>query len=435
MYLADLNKHLGATKTKDLNLLRSKGGRNVMILGLVSMFTDISSEMVVAVIPLFLTSQVGFGIFSFAIFEGIFQTAGAFFRLWGGQIADRTSNAKRTAAFGYAVSTVTRLGLFLSTFIGQVFAIPFLIADRVGKGIRVAPRDSLISRSVPKEKLATAFGIHRSLDTMGALLGPIAAWVILGLTPNAFDSVFFVSLMAGGVGVAIIIWFAKNPEELDETPVPIEEPKPVEKQIAGVPQLIKAVAQNNAYYLVGAAGLLSLFTIGESLLYLYLFREGNLDATLFPLLYAGTAIVHLLLAVPVGKLGDTYGKVKVFLAGQALLIPAYLLIANVEISGTIVLLTLAIFGVYFASTDGVLAAIASAIAPEESRGTLLGAVSMTVALARLVSAISFGFLWGRTSLGAQNSVNLYVVALVIALIISSVFLRKLPINKEDQSYV
>ena len=270
---------------------------------------------------------------------------------------------------------------------------------------------------------------------MGALLGPIAAWVILGLTPNAFDSVFFVSLMAGGVGVAIIIWFAKNPEELDETPVPIEEPKPVAKQIAGVPQLIKAVAQNNAYYLIGAAGLLSLFTIGESLLYLYLFREGNLDATLFPLLYAGTAIVHLLLAVPVGKLGDTYGKVKVFLFGQALLIPAYLLIANVEISGTIVLLTLAIFGVYFASTDGVLAAIASAIAPEESRGTLLGAVSMTVALARLVSAISFGFLWGRTSLGAQNSVNLYVAALVIALIISSVFLRKLPINKEDQSYV
>ena len=353
MYLADLNKHLGGRKKTDLNLLRTKGGKNVLILGLVSMFTDISSEMVVAIIPLFLTNAVGFGIFSFAIFEGVFQTAGAFFRLWGGQIADRTSNAKKTATLGYAISTVTRLGLFLSTFLGQLFAIPFLIADRIGKGIRVAPRDSLISRSVPSAKLATAFGIHRSLDTLGALLGPLAAWFLLDLTLNSFDSVFFVSLMTGGVGVAIIFWLAKNPEDLEETeiaPVELEEPKPAENKISGVPNLIKVLAHNNAYYLVGAAGILSLFTIGESLLYLYLFREGNLDATLFPLLYAGTAIVHLLLAVPLGKLGDTFGKIKVFMMGQALLIPAYLLIANVEISGSIILLTLGIFGVYFAST-------------------------------------------------------------------------------------
>jgi nitrate/nitrite transporter NarK len=182
----------------------------LLALGFTSFFNDISSEMVVAIVPLFLTAALGFSIFGFAVYEAAYQAINAVFRIWGGSIADSRQSHKKAAATGYSISAVTRLGLVLSALVAWVPPIPFLLADRIGKGLRTAPRDALISLSTAPDRLGIAFGVHRAMDTAGALLGPLVAFIVLSNAPGAFDAVFVISAMFAAVGVAAIWLFAQE---------------------------------------------------------------------------------------------------------------------------------------------------------------------------------------------------------------------------------
>ncbi len=416
MYLTDIRSNLGAAGESKTGFLRSAGGRNVLAFGFVSLFTDISSEMVVAVLPLFLTTSLGFGILGFAAFEGFYQTASAAFRLAGGRVADRSADPKKISAWGYGLSTLTRAGLFLSTFVGQTLALPFLLLDRVGKGIRVAPRDTIISRSVDDTKLATAFGVHRTLDTTGALLGPIAAFAILALTPKAFDSVFLVSTMAGIIGFSILILVVKNPKEVTQKDSSSTE----EEQVS----LWQAINQPLVLRLALLSGVLAVTTIGDPLIYLYIFETADMDPAWFPLLYAGTAITFVLTAVPIGIISDRVGFVKVFLFGQILLAPLYLWLSGSQLGSVSILCVLGILGIYYACTDGVLAALGSAISKPNNRGTTLGAISMCIALAKFASALVFGFAWSQTQ-NPEVVLRWYAAAVVIATIVGAIGLKNL----------
>src|SRR3712207_2326191 len=191
--------------------------RTVLLLGLTSLFTDISAEMVATVLPLYLVFVLGLTPLQFGLLDGLYQGASALVRLGSGFIADRWRRHKEVAALGYGLSAASKLGfLAAGASVGAIGAV--VLADRTGKGIRTAPRDALISLSTPRSGLAAAFGVHRALDTTGAMLGPLLAFGLLALAPLAFDAIFVVSFLFALVGLAILLLFVEN------RPVPAPAP-------------------------------------------------------------------------------------------------------------------------------------------------------------------------------------------------------------------
>ena len=387
--------------------------QNLLALGFTSFFTDISSEMVVAIVPLFLTTSLGFSFFGFAAYEAAYQGTNAVFRLWGGSIADNRQSHKKTAATGYSISAVTRLGLVMSALIAWVPAVPFLLADRIGKGLRTAPRDALISLSTAPDRLAMAFGVHRAMDTAGAVLGPLVAFVVLTAAPGAFDAVFVISAMFAAVGVAVIWMFAQE--------------KPQKRVKANVrPRIIdqwREVKNTKGVAGIAAAvGMLSVVTVGDAFIYLVIQQTSNLSARYFPLLFVGTALIYLVLAMPFGRLADRIGTRPVFLAGNALLIIMYLVLGFSELGLLASLLCLGLLGAYYAATDGVVPAMVSQIVGPHIRASGIAFITVVIAVARMLSALIFASLFetlGKTSAMVTLAIAMGVAVLVSTQLISS----------------
>ena len=396
--------------------LRSGVGRTVILLGVVSMLTDISSEMVTTVLPLYLIYNVGLTPLQFGIVDGIYQGGAALVRVASGFVADRTKRHKEVALAGYGLSALCRpLLIVFGSAWGALAAVIFL--DRTGKGIRTAPRDALISLSTTPERLGTAFGIHRALDTTGAMLGPLLAFGLLMLVPQGFDSVFVVSFVFAILGVAMLALFVRNPPR-EATALP-HQPKVT---IAAAARL---VGRRSFARLVAAASLVALFTISDGFVYLALQQRVDFDTGFFPLLYVATALVFMLLAVPVGVLGDRVGRGRVFVGGCLSLLAVYgVLLTDLDGLG-MVGLSLALFGIYYAATDGVLAAMASALLPPDVRATGLSVVTTVSSLSRLVASIAFGAIWTTTDI--HTAVVVYAVGLTAVLpLVAILVLRSRP---------
>lgn len=275
----------------------------VFVLGLVSLVTDVSAEMVTAVLPLYLMAGLGMSPLAFGALDGLHQGATAVLRLAGGRIADRTRRHKLVAGTGYALSAVCKAALLLATTPWSVAAV--LAADRTGKGLRTAPRDALISLSVPPGEQGRAFGVHRALDTAGALLGPLAAFGILWVAVDGYEAVFTVSCCVAVLGVVLLALFVREapapatapPHASASAPTRARPPLPPVRTLLRLPGLRR---------LCLTAALLGLFTVGDAFLYLLLQRRLDLSAAFFPLLPVGTAAVFLLAALPVGRLADRW---------------------------------------------------------------------------------------------------------------------------------
>ena len=357
-------------------------GSTVLFLGLTSLFTDVSSEMVTAVLPIYMLFQQQATIIQFGVVDGLYQGASALFRLVSGFLADRLDRQKEVAAAGYAISMLTRAGMVFTP--GAAVLTGLIAVDRFGKGIRTAPRDALISRAAPEESLGTAFGLHRALDTVGAMLGPILAFAILALAPRRFDTVFVVSLAFAVIGVAMIALFVQNPARPAEA-----------RRRPSFRESMRVLAQIDGFRrVVIAGGLVSFFTLSDAFVYLILQRVTGVGLSFFPLLFLGTSAVYFLLAVPLGRLADHFGRMRTFLVGQLLLLLVYgvLLLGPVS-PGVTVALALTLFGAFFASTDGVLSAAASATLPDPMRASGLSILGTATAVARLLSSVAFGLVW------------------------------------------
>jgi MFS family permease len=387
--------------------------RTVVLLGLTSLVTDISSEMVSAVLPLYLVYVGGFTPLAYGVIDGVYQGATAFVGLASGFIGDRFRRHKDVAASGYGLSAVSKLLLAtVGTAVSSIGAV--VLMDRIGKGIRTAPRDTMISLSTPQDQLGTAFGVHRALDTTGAVIGPILAFAMLAIAPLAFHSLFLVSFCIALVGVSILVLFVNPKRAVPDGGAPVRQPT-----LRGAFQLL-AIPRYRRLLIAG--GTLSLATASDAFIFLTLQRKLDLGTSLFPLLFVASSAIYMLLAVPMGRLADHIGRGRVLLGGYALLLGVYATLL-VPASGWIVfMVALGLLGAYYAATDGVLMALGSAVVPDELRGSGLALLGTATSMARLLASLAFGALW--TLWGTHVAVVWFGVALVAAMALAAVLLTR-----------
>jgi MFS family permease len=387
--------------------IREHIGRTVILLGATSLLTDISSEMVSTILPIYIVFALGASPLQFGIVDGIYQGATAFMRLLAGVAADRKGRHKPVAVAGYAISAVCKLGLLLvGSSLAALSAVVYV--DRVGKGIRTAPRDAMISLSAHPKALGAAFGVHRAMDTMGAMIGPLLAFGLLEAAPRRYDTVFVVSFCFAIVGVAVISLLVRD--------VPAAPADPLSRRAAMTRALglLRVPAFRNLTF---AAGALSLATLSDGFLYLGLQNRIGFAPRYLPLLFVGTAIVFMVLAVPMGKLADRVGRGRVFVGGYVLLLCVYSSLLVSSISPFALVLYLAAFGTFYAATDGVVMALTSTLLPEELRASGMGLLTAVVAAARLFGAVAFGALW---TLGGVDIAVLAFAGILAAAIVWAV---------------
>ncbi|HXM56589.1 MAG TPA: MFS transporter [Candidatus Dormibacteraeota bacterium] len=374
--------------------------RNVVNLGLTSFFTDVSSEMISTVLPLYLVFALRMTTLQLGVVDGVYTGATALMRLAAGLAADRGGRHKEVALAGYGLSAVCKLGLLAA---GGAFGplVAVIMADRAGKGIRTAPRDALISLSTPPERLGIAFGVHRALDTGGALVGPLVAFALLTALPGKFDAIFMVSFCFAAIGVAVLLVLVEGRRA---------------KAAAGPAFSLRpalALLRLPRFRLLVLAGAgLGLATIADAFVYLALQRRVEFPPTFLPLLYVLTSVVYLLLAVPAGRVADRLGRGRVLVGGYVALAAVYVALLLPADGPALVLGAVLAFGAYYACTDGVMSALASGLLPAESRSAGLALLGTGIALAGLVGSVLFGAIW--TAAGLQAAVVAFLVGLALA---------------------
>ncbi|HEY5785747.1 MAG TPA: MFS transporter [Microlunatus sp.] len=417
-------------KARESRGLRRKVPSAVVAFGMVSLLTDISSESVAAVLPLYITAVLGMGPLAYGFFDGIYQGVSAAVRILGGWWADSTRRPKWVAFVGYFASAVSRVLMLFATGFGAITAV--ITTDRLGKGLRTGPRDALIATASDPADLGRNFGVHRAMDTFGALVGPLIAFAVLAAVPfglGGFHSVFVFSAAFAVLGLVVLA--VAVPDLRAKEPVIAAVDVTVDRHTPGIETARDAdsarderkrrialrlsdLARPELRRVLIVAGLLGLATVGDGFIYLALSDRGTVAATYFPLLFVGTNAAYLALAIPLGKLADRIGRGVVFIGGHALLLGVYALTAS-KIGGIgTIILVLALLGTFYAATDGVLSALATQTVPEESRASGIAAAQTVVALTRFVSSVGFGLMWqlvGRTEALWMMS-GLLVVALV-----------------------
>jgi MFS family permease len=399
----------------------SKVSGTVVLLGLTSLFTDISSEMVSTVLPLYLVFVSGFSPLAFGLVDGLYNGAAALVGLTSGYIGDRWRRHKEVAATGYGLSALCKL--LLVAVGGAVSLIgAIILLDRTGKGIRTAPRDAMISLSTPQSELGAAFGVHRALDTTGAMIGPLVAFALLALIPLGFHSVFVVSFLFALVGLGILILFVQPRRAAEEAAdaEPAGEPAKA-PSLRGAFGLVK-VPRYRALLIGGAA--LSLATASDAFIFLSLRAQLHLDLSLFPLLYVGSSMIYMVLAAPMGRLADRVGRPRVFFAGYAMLLSVYATLLSPIGGWPLLAVSLGLLGAYYAATDGVLMAMGSTVVPGEVRGSGLALLGTATSLSKFVASLAFGALW--TLWGAQVAFVCFAVALVAAAALAALVLVRAP---------
>jgi MFS family permease len=358
--------------------------------------------MISSILPVYLFVHLQLSAVQFGVIDGLYQGVTAVARLASGVVADRWRQYKLVAAVGYGLSAICKIGL-LTTGSAWTSVAAILSADRIGKGIRTAPRDALISLSTRPQDLASAFGVHRAMDTAGVLVGPLLAFWLLSSMPNRFDAIFVVSFAMALIGIAALVLLVDN-----HTGDVAQQ----RRLTVDLPGLLR----NRPFIAITAVAALTSFTvISDAFLYLLLQwkRDGSTES--IPLLYAGSAASYLLLAAPFGRLADRVGRATMFVIGQACMVVVYAGVAGLDIGLWTLGLVLLLHGAYYAATDGVMAALVSGTTPSEVRASGLAALTTASSLTRLVSSIVVGVIWSWRGPGSVVTLALFATIAALAL--------------------
>ncbi|MDF1594093.1 MAG: MFS transporter [Desulfobacterales bacterium] len=352
--------------------------KSVWALGFVSMFMDISSEMIHSLLPIFLVSSLGAGAAVVGLIEGVSEAAALIIRAFSGALSDRLGRRKALAIAGYGLGALTKPLFALAGGVGLVFTARLL--DRLGKGIRGAPRDALIADLTPPRIRGAAYGLRQSLDTVGAFLGPLLSMVLMLVTANSFRSVFWIAVVPGLLSVAILDFGVKEPAGS------------VIKTSNRTLQLRDITALSRAYWLVVAFG--GVFTLARFSEAFLLLRAENVGMKLFsiPAILLVLNLVCALTAYPAGKLSDRIGRSGLMAAGLCVLIISDLVLAFAAGIWQ-VMAGAGLWGLHMGLTQGLLAAMVADTAPQNLRGTAFGVFSMVSGISILAASLIAGLLW------------------------------------------
>lgn len=358
-------------------------GRNVFFSGLVSFFMDVSSEMIYPLVPLFLTSVLGINMSMIGLIEGIAESTASLLKVFSGWVSDRARQRKNLMLAGYAVSTLSRPIMALAGVWQQVLAARFV--DRLGKGVRTAPRDALISESTLSSHLGRAFSFHRSMDTLGAVVGPALSFFFLGLFNNNYRAIFWLSMVPGVIAVMLIFFFIQ--ERKREPIAATERPRLRIDQFDWKVKFFVVIA--------------TLFALGNSSDAFLILRaqQVGIPAVTIPLVYLLFNLVYSLSAIPAGIAADRFGRKRIILLGFVLFAGLYY---GFAIAGSpfVIWALFVFYGLFMGLTEGVQKAFLTSIIPSDLKATAFGMYAAATGLAMLPASFIGGWLWDHASSAA-----------------------------------
>lgn len=401
--------HRNASAEPRRQALRTLLRGNVGALALVSLLNDASSEMIYPLLPLFLVGTLGAGPAFLGVVEGVAESVASLLKLASGWLADRVGRRKALAAWGYGIATATRPLIALAAAPWQVLAVR--AADRVGKGVRTAPRDALLAESVSAERRGAAFGLHRAADHTGAVLGPLLASGLLLVFPGRLRLVFALAVIPGLLAVAVLL-------------ARVREIAPPATADAAAPMLrFRDLGPAFGRYLA----VLVVFTLGNASDAFLLLRAQELGVAtaLIPVLWAAFHVSKTLWSVPGGALADRLGARWVIVAGWAVYAAVYL---GFALAGT-AWQAWALFGVYglfFGLTESPEKALVAGLAPAALRGRAFGAYHFAIGVAALPASVLFGAVWER--FGSRAAFGMGAGIALLAALLLPLALRPSPIS-------
>jgi MFS family permease len=375
--------------------------RNVVALGVVSFLTDVSSEMIVPVMPLFVTATLGASVASLGVIEGVAESTASLLRILSGWLSDRIGRRKPFLMLGYGLSAAAKATLAAASSWPAVLGLRF--SDRVGKGLRNPPRDALIADSVDRRFLGRAFGFHRGLDTLGAAVGPLLAFLILGAFPGQFRRIFLLSAVPAALSLVVIALFVRAPRAAT----------PAERRGLG----LGLRGFRPAFHrFLAVAAVFSLANSSTAFLLLLASREAGFTAPQVTLVYLAHTLVYALLSWPIGAWSDRVGRRPMLLGAYLLFAALYALLAW-RAAPMFVIAGFVLLGLHSALLEGSQRSLVGDLVPDDRRGTAFGLYYTVVGAALLPASWIAGALWDRFGARAMLATDAALAALAALLFV------------------
>ena len=359
---------------------KSRIPTGVWVLGFVSMLMDISSEMIHSLLPLFMVTTLGASALIVGLIEGLAEATALIVKVFSGALSDYLGKRKGLALFGYALGALTKPLFALAPSVGIVLGARLL--DRIGKGIRGAPRDALVADITPEGLRGAAFGLRQSLDTVGAFVGPLLAVGLMLLWANDFRTVFWVAVIPGVLAVGLLLFGVQEPERHTGA----KRSNPISRE--------NLRRLSPAYWWVVAIGaLFTLARFSEAFLVLRA-EQGGISLAFVPLVMVAMNLIYAASAYPFGKLADRMSHTQLLTYGLFVLLVADLVLASSN-HWSIVLLGVGLWGVHMGMTQGLLATMVADAAPADLRGSAFGFFNLMSGIAMLIASVTAGLLWDQ----------------------------------------
>jgi len=368
----------------------------IWALGFVSLLMDVSSELIHSLLPVFMATVLGASMLTIGLIEGAAEATALIVKVFSGALSDWWGKRKPLAVLGYGLGALSKPLFALASSTGMVVGARLM--DRVGKGIRGAPRDALVADIAPPDQRGAAFGLRQSLDTVGAFLGPLLAMGLMLMWANDFRAVFWVATVPALLCVALLVFGVQEPER----PAGHHRSNPISRD-----NLRRLDRRYGWVVVIGAVFTLARFS--EAFLVLRA-QQGGLPLAWTPMVLIAMNLVYAMGAYPLGKLADSVSHTKLLAAGLVLLIAADALLA-LSNSGATFWAGVALWGLHMAMTQGLLAAMVADTAPADLRGTAYGVFNLVCGVAMLIASALAGLLWDQ--LGAAST---FLAGLVFALL-------------------
>ena len=371
--------------------------RSVWALGFVSMFMDISSEIIHALLPVYLVTVLGASALTVGFIEGIAEATASITKIFSGALSDRLGKRKLLATIGYGLAAFTKPVFPLATTVGWVVTARFV--DRVGKGIRDAPRDALIADITPPDLRGASFGLRQSLDTTGAVVGPLAAIALMTLSSDSFRLVFAIAVVPAFIALAVMIWAVREPARHTAAAEP-------GLRLADVKRLSRRY-----WSVVGVATIMTLARFSEAFLILRAENAG-VPIALVPAVMVVMNVVYAAAAYPAGALSDRIGRGPLLALGIAFMVVADLVLA-LGASIVLIMAGVVLWGLHMALTQGLFASLVADTAPAGLRGTAFGVFNFAGGVAMLVASVVAGGLWDAYGPAATFSAGAGLAAIAL----------------------